>query len=656
MPNFQLNQEQLKAVQLTNGRILVLAGAGSGKTRVITYRIAHLIQNCSIDPTSILGLTFTNKAAKEMRDRLKTLVPIQAAKKTCLSTFHSFCLMLLRKEIEKLGGYNNHFTIYDEQDTERLIKNILKDSFQISTKELPPLKPIMAILSEAQNKGKSYLEKFKPSEQTFYQGLLDNFNSTLKAYNALDFDSLLTLAYELLEKFPDVLQKYQDKYRYIMIDEYQDTSPIQYKIAQKLAEKYNNLCVVGDDDQSIYAFRGAEISHILKFNADQIIKLEQNYRSAAYILKAANAVIANNRGRHKKKLWSQKTKDLKICLFHAPTDKEEAEAIAKKIVQLKQMENLKFKDIAVLYRSNALSRQLEMALMNVSWQENGFWKRGIPYKVFGGTEFADRNEIKDIVAYLRLIVNPRDREALLRIINVPRRGISNKTLESISQTAKKENCSFYQALQLILKAEKISLQKKTVLGIQQFVQAIEDAKKYFSAKQTPLYKTLKWFLEKINYRQAIKEDIKSEKGEIFKWENVEEAINALAQYEDTQENPSLADFIATTALAKQNLFKPENQTKDKLQLMTFHSSKGLEFRACFLVGLEDHILPHEKNQTDFGIEEERRLFYVAMTRAMEHLSLSMAQNRRRAGGMVATAPSRFLMEIPKELLQISSYR
>ena len=670
MPQWKLNAAQEKAVLATEGRVLVLAGAGSGKTRVITYRIAHLIQNLKVEPSSILGLTFTNKAAEEMRSRLKTLISKDQAKKAHLSTFHSFCMSILRKEIQKLG-YTPHFTIYDEADNERLIKNILKDTLKISTQELPPLKPIIAALSEAKNKGSKAFEHVNKPERKFFQELFERFNFTLKAYNALDFDSLLTLTLELFEKFPAVLKKYQEKYRYIMIDEYQDTSSIQYKIAEKLAANNNNLCVVGDDDQSIYAFRGAEISHILNFKADHMIKLEDNYRSAPSILEAADSVIKNNKGRHLKKLRSQKKDIAKIALFHTPTDKEEAEAVAEKIVRLKKNNHLALKDIAILYRSNNLSRQMEMALMNVFFEENGQWNKGLPYKVFGGLEFAERSEIKDIMSYLRIIANPQDKEALVRIINVPRRGISEKTLTYLTSFSQKQNLSFWKALKAIADKknqaedetgdapahENTPLKSKTLKGIVNLVEAIDEAKVRFASK-TPLFETLKWFLERINYRQAIREDTKSEKAEIFKWENAEETISALSQYEEEQkDNASLADFIATTALARQNPFKSEDKNRqDRVQLMTFHRAKGLEFKACFLIGLEDHILPHEKSQTKAGIEEERRLFYVAITRAMDYLFLSMAQNRRKGGGKMTTNPSRFLKEIPKELLEISSCR
>lgn len=660
MSNWNLNTQQRQAVDTINGRILVLAGAGSGKTRVITYRTANLIKN-GIDPKSILGLTFTNKAAQEMRSRLKNLIPAEEAKKVTLSTFHSFCLSILRKEAAKLG-YGANFTIYDEKDVERLIKNLLKETFLISTKQLPAIGPIISVFSDAKNKNNYSFAHLNKNEGKLIKELFERFNAALRTYNAVDFDSLLTLTFELFEKHPDILAKYQDKYKYIMIDEYQDTSPTQYQIAEKLAEKNNNLCVVGDDDQSIYAFRGAEISHILKFKADHVIKLEQNYRSSPIILEAADSVIKNNQGRHLKKVWSEKENKSKLILFHAPTDKDEAEAIAQKAIALKQAYHLNLKDIAVLYRSNALSRQLEMALMSAPWQDKGSWRRGIPYEIFGGTEFAERSEIKDVIAYLRVIVNPQDLEALLRIINVPRRGISDKTLETLANYAKEKNLSLYQTLEMVARQEKnqeepsIILQNKTLKGCISFLDAIEEAKTRFTSGQ-PLFETLKWFLEKINYRQAIKEETKSEKAEIFKWENAEEVINALAQYEETEPNPTLTDFISTTALSKQNIFRNEQKSSfDKLQLMTFHSAKGLEFKACFLIGLEDHILPHEKSQTKTGIEEERRLFYVAMTRAMEHLYLSMAQNRRKGGGLIATSPSRFLKEIPKELLEITSYK
>ncbi len=630
----KLNEPQEKAVQTIKGRVLVLAGAGSGKTRVIVHRIANLIQ-LGANPQSILGLTFTNKAAAEMRHRLETLIGSESGKQVTLSTFHSFCMKILRKEIERLG-YTREFSLYDERDIQRLIQHLTRDMLGHEG-ELPSLAPTRAALSEAANQGLSAEEG--TWHDTFSKDLYLRLNSSLRAYNAVSFDSLISLTIQLFEQNPDVLEKYQDLFRYLMIDEYQDTNPAQFRLAELLSAKYNNLCVVGDDDQSIYGWRGAEVKNILSFKADHTIKLEQNYRSTSSILEAANAVIRNNQNRYNKSLWSASKQADPIEVFHAPTDAEEALAVVNRLIRLKQ-EGLRWRDMAILYRSNALSRHFEMALMQASWLgSEGKWLRGIPYEVFGGLEFSERSEIKDLLAYLRVIANPLDQEALLRIINVPRRGISDAYLDQITQENRSQNIPLWTVLE---KEEKKSARV--------FVDLIQQASLRF--KEPPFGEALKWLIEKINYKKAIEEEVKSEKMREFKWENVQECINALAE---TKEE-TLQDFVANTALNKQMIHNNKKTSDDKVHLMTFHSAKGLEFPACFLVGLEDGILPHEKSMAQTGLEEERRLFYVGITRAQKHLTLSMARSRMRMGKANPTAPSRFLYEIPKPLLKMTDHK
>lgn len=630
-----LNEHQEKAVRAVKGRILVLAGAGSGKTRVIVHRIAHLIHDLGANPQSILGLTFTNKAAAEMRHRVEGLIGI-AAKQVTLATFHSFCMQVLRKEIDKLG-YTREFSLYDEGDIQRLIKQLTREILGHEG-ELPSLAPTRAALSDAANQGYSAEEaKGATWHDSFSKDLYVRLQSTLRAYNAVSFDSLISLTIKLFEEHPQVLDRYQERFRYLMIDEYQDTNPAQFRLAELLAAKYQNLCVVGDDDQSIYGWRGAEVKNILNFKADQIIKLEQNYRSTSPILEAANAVIRNNKNRHNKNLWCSNKLAEPIEVFNAPTDAEEALSVINRIIRLKE-QGLKWRDMAILYRSNALSRQFEVALMQASWQQNGKWMRGIPYEVFGGLEFSERSEIKDLLAYLRVIANPLDQEALLRIINVPRRGISDGYLDALTQANRSAGVPLWNLLE--------KEEKKQVIA---FVDIIKEAQLRF--QHPPFSDAFTWLIEKINYKKAIEEEVKSEKMREFKWENVQECVNALAQ-----EEGSLQDFIASTTLNQNRQNFSQEKTDDKVHLMTFHSAKGLEFPACFLVGLEDGILPHEKSMMQTSLEEERRLFYVGITRAQKLLTLSMARARMRMGKTNPTNPSRFLFEIPKTLLKVVDHK
>lgn len=657
-----LNDQQKKAIGQVDGRVLILAGAGTGKTRVLTLRMAHLMTHLGVPPYSILGLTFTNKAAAEMRHRVGLFVNSASAKQVTLSTFHSFCMQILRAEIHRLG-YTTQFSIYSEQDVERLVKLIARDILEHEG-ELPSLSATLVAITQARNKGLTPDELPKDSDKwhdqfvrTVYQRLQDS----MRAYNAVDFDHLLWLAVELFEKYPDVLDRYQERYRYIMIDEYQDTNPIQYRLASLLAAKYNNLCVVGDDDQAIYGWRGANVNNILQFDRAFVIKLEQNYRSTQTILEGANSVIQHNRSRHGKKLWSNHKRGELIHLFHAPSEENEAEAVVCRLVKLKETLNLKWKDFAILYRSNALSRQFELALIKGMWKDGGNWVRGVPYEVFGGLEFYERREIKDLFAYLRAVVNPLDQEALLRIINQPRRGIGEGILDILTGYNRKHEIPLWEVLKGIHAFHKDfhdiiqQAQPKALEGIRQFIDTLEGAKKRF--KEEPLADAMTWLIERIDYRKAVKDDVKSQKMRDFKWENVEEFVSSLADYDQqcakNGQQSTLHDFITSFPLGENGEFdRKRDKEGNKVQLMTFHSAKGLEFPVCFLVGMEDHIIPHEKSVAQTGIEEERRLMYVAMTRAMKLLTISMAHKRKRMGKEHASKPSRFLYDIPKEFLNI----
>lgn len=662
-----LNEQQRQAVQTVNGRVLILAGAGSGKTKVLTVRMAHLIKNHNVSPKSILGLTFTNKAAAEMRHRIAQLVDESSAKQVTLSTFHSFCMQILRSDIHRLG-YTNNFSLYDETDVQRLVNYITRDEIQCD-KDLPSLQETMSIISNAKNKGLA-AEAITYSQnqwhENFARTLYQRLQDCMRAYNAVDFDNLLLLTVELFEKHPDVLQKYQERYRYIMIDEYQDTNPIQYRLASLLAAKYENLCVVGDDDQSIYGWRGADVRNILDFDRATVIKLEQNYRSMNSILKAANKVISHNTNRHSKMLWSTRGEGDPIEVFVAPTDADEAQAVVCRIAKLKETKGLRWKDFAILYRSNALSRQFELALMKHTWKNGDRWVIGIPYQVYGGVEFYERREVKDLFAYLRVIVNPLDQEALLRIINQPRRGVGEGALDKLTAYNRTKNIPLWQVIKDVCdnsentRELREACSGKALHGLADFVAIIENAKERFAQPQ--LHESLRWLIEKIDYRKAIQEEVKSDQMRNFKWENVQEFVNALAEFDKNSlleggDHKGLQDFI--TSMPLQNNWdaslKKNNRKDDMVNLLTFHSAKGLEFPACFLVGMEDHIIPHEKSMRETGIEEERRLMYVAITRAMKHLTISMAQRRMRMGKDEKSNPSRFVYEIPQELLKPTNW-
>lgn len=649
MQQTNLNEEQKRAVEATEGRVLILAGAGSGKTSVLAYRICHLIQAKQVSPTSILGLTFTNKAAFEMRERIGRMLDKKTSKQITLSTFHSFCCRILRKEISYLG-YTPEFSLYDEQDVKRLTKGIARQLLEHEG-ELPSLDSTMEKISFAKSRGLP-LEQGFDWHSCFAKDLFSRLQICMRAYNAVDFDSLLSLCVQLFEDFPDVLKIYQERYRYIMIDEYQDTNPIQYRLAELLSQNHSNLCVVGDDDQSIYAWRGAEVKNILQFPFTTKIKLEQNYRSTPTILSAANAVIKHNQERHQKELWSNQEIGDPIVMFHAPNDMEEAQSIVQRLIWTRKTYNIPWNEMAILYRSNILARPFEMALMQASWEKNGEWRKGIPYQVFGGTEFSERSEIKDLIAYLKVIANPLDQEALLRIINVPRRGISDQTLDRLTQINRTEQKPLWEVLKGDLPKE---LSDRAKGSVKTFITLIERARDKF--KTESMRSAFEWLIEEIQYKKAIIEDVKSEKMRAFKWENVTYCLDTIEAYEKEAEKPSLSNFLEDTLLDQERFHYHNKEMKeDKVSLMTFHSAKGLEFSACFLVCLEDHIIPHEKSLEENGIEEERRLMYVAMTRAKKHLTLSMARGRKRYGKEMNSTPSRFLFEIPKELIKITSHQ
>ena len=630
-----LNMEQRQAVECLEGPLLVLAGAGSGKTRVLTYRIANLIEH-GVKPWNILALTFTNKAAEEMRERTQALIGGDP-NDIWVSTFHSCCVRILRADIDKLGRERN-FVIYDADDQLTLIGSILK-RLQISDKDIPK-RELQAHFSDAKNKSldpeqylkdNAYLDEVVPRVFRAYQ-------KALWEANALDFDDLLCLTLKLFEQNPDILQKYRYKFQYVLVDEYQDTNLLQYKLIEMLCREHRNICVVGDDDQSIYGWRGADIRNILEFEKDfegaKVIRLEQNYRSTSIILDAANAVIDNNRGRKKKRLWTDKTGGERIELHTAPTERDEAAFVCKKILEGIR-EGRSYSDFAVLYRMNAQSRVLESTLINY----------GIPNKVYGGQRFYERREIKDIMAYLRLIYNPADDVAFRRIINVPKRAIGEATIGELSAVAEQRGTYL---LSVALDGEGLS--PRTAQKLRSFADTMGE---FIALSEImPLSDFTAQMIGALEYEQYLKAEDK--KGEIEnRMDNLRELIGNIKEIErDVPEGESaLAAFLENVALVSDT--DSLDSGSGAVTLMTLHSAKGLEFPVVFLCGMEENIFPTSRARNDLSssaIEEERRLCYVGMTRAEQKLYLLHARQRMLFGDYAFNRPSRFLAEVPQELL------
>ncbi len=630
----KLNPMQKQAVLTTEGPLLLLAGAGSGKTRVLTHRIAYLIEK-GVRPFNILAITFTNKAAREMKERVAAISP--QGDEVWVSTFHSTCVRLLRREIDKIG-YTNQFSIYDADDSERLIKNILKE-MNVSDKQYPVKAVISEIGSLKDNLIKpdefmSMVEKdFRKKKiaevyQIYQKRLADN--------NALDFDDLIFKTVDLFKQRPDVLEKYQERFKYILVDEYQDTNTSQYMLVKMLAAKYNNLCVVGDDDQSIYGWRGANIRNILDFEKDfpsaQVIKLEQNYRSTQIILDAANTVIRHNQNRKTKKLWTEQDGGEKIRYYHGTNDYDEARYICEEIQKGKKNGG-NYSDFAILYRNNALSRVLEEQLV----------RNAIPYRLFGGTRFYDRKEIKDILAYLKIIYNPSDDIAIRRIINVPKRGIGDTSVTRIAAYAAENDMSFFMALCDCNAVP--GLTARTYNSLVDFCSMLNDFKA--DAQEMTVSQIINEVLERTGYCDSLRlENTTEAEGRL---ENLSELINKASDYEaQNPEDPSLGGFLQEVSLVADVDAFTEDQ--DTVVLMTLHSSKGLEFPTVFIAGFEETIFPGYRafmaGPESSEMEEERRLCYVGITRAKEKLYLTSAQARLQHGQRVYNRPSRFLKEIP----------
>lgn len=631
-----LNREQQQAVQHTEGPLLILAGAGSGKTKVLTVRIAYLLAQ-GVNPYEILAITFTNKAAKEMKSRVEGLVG-DVANRIWLSTFHSFCAKFLRFELDNFLGYNSNFTIYDTSDSQVVIKAALK-ALNLDDKYYPVGAMISAI-SDAKNK-LMFASDYRKQARDFYQqkvaDVYEYYERELRKNNALDFDDLLLVAVKLLQSNAAVLDKYSKRFQYVMIDEYQDTNHAQYLLAYLLSSHWKNIAVVGDADQSIYAWRGADIQNILDFEKDYpnctSIKLEQNYRSTKIILDAANAVIDNNEGRPEKNLWTDKVEGAKIQHFTAQSEHEEAAFIGDTIVKKHDIHGVPYGDMAILYRTNAQSRVLEEALI----------KRALPYTMVGGTKFYDRKEIKDVLAYLRVLYNPFDDLSLLRIINVPKRSIGATTVSKLQDYARENGTSLFMTLTQLHLVDTIKGKTKEKLeefGILIFTLVAEMDDK-------SVLDILEAILDRTGYLAQLEES--TDPQDQARAENIGELLSVAKDFQDTNPTGTVEDFLEQVALV--NDVDSFEQEESKVTLMTLHAAKGLEFPIVFLGGLEEGLFPHSRTlMNPEEIEEERRLAYVGITRAEKELYISNATTRTVFGRTSSYLPSRFIDEIPAELV------
>jgi len=646
----QLNESQKLPTVHKNGPVMVIAGAGSGKTRVLTYRIAYLME-MGVDPFSILALTFTNKAAKEMKERIGLIVGETNAKSLWMGTFHSIFARILRSEAEYLG-YSSNFSIYDTQDSERLISSIIKE-LKLD-KDLYKHRNIRNRISSLKNNlvtVKAYLnnpelvQQDKESRKPMFGKIYQTYVNRCFKASAMDFDDLLLKTNELLNRFPEVLAKYQQRFKYIHVDEYQDTNHSQYLIVKALADKFENICVVGDDAQSIYGFRGANIENILSFQKDypnsSVYRLEQNYRSTQNIVNAANSVISNNLNKLEKKVWTENEIGEKIELSETPTDSEEGRFVASSIFEAKHNLQLQNDQFAVLYRTNAQSRSIEDALR----------RKNIPFQIYGGLSFYQRKEIKDILAYLRLIINSKDDESLKRVINYPARGIGLTTLEKIQIYSNENNLTLFEVLENINNYE-INVNKGTKEKLFDFFSMIKSFQ--ISNENLNALEILNEVLKRVGIVNLLKNEGSPEA--ISRIENIEELINAVQDFIEGQKeivdsSGSLSEFLEDVALIT-DLDKEVDNTKPKVSLMTIHLAKGLEFSHVYIVGLEEDLFPSALSSTTRSdLEEERRLFYVALTRAMKKVTISYSKTRYRWGKLNDCEPSRFISEIEEKYIK-----
>jgi superfamily I DNA/RNA helicase len=640
----QLNPEQFTAVQHTEGPLLVLAGAGSGKTQVITSRIVHLLTRLKVPAGQILAVTFTNKAAREMQERVRRAAGSKA-EGMLISTFHSLGVRILRRDIRRLG-YKPNFTIYGDSDQSGVVRQVLSD-LNIDTKQYPP-DQVRWQISMAKNrlmKPEQYAAQAATPLERITAQAYPRYQQQLRAYNAIDFDDIIMLTVQMLEELPEVQQHWQGCFRYLMVDEYQDTNAGQYQLIALLARQHGNLCVVGDDDQAIYGWRGADVANILNFSHERrgcnVIKLEQNYRSTGTILAAANAVIRNNSMRSDKQLWTASGSGEPIALLVADTDDDEARLVVEQL-QLAQYRNQRpWRDFAVLYRSNAQSRAYEEALR----------MEGIPYILVGGQKFFERKEVKDALSYLAVLANPRDEAALVRTINFPRRGIGDTTLLRLQQWSLEHSAPLFDTLGKAAEIEGLSEAARK--AVTEFHSQIMQELASFSATNMAAQATA--LFKRLGINQELYRTIDNPVQARKRIENIEQVINALAGFEERNPGAGLAAFLERIALLEDNRREAGDdgdKQQDAVTLMSLHASKGLEFPQVFLVGLEEGLLPHHRSMDeDPEVAEERRLCYVGITRAREQLTISRCLRRRKYGTWEERIPSRFLAEIPAELFE-----
>ena len=633
-----LNDRQCEAVKHTEGPLLITAGAGSGKTKVLTCRIAHLLE-LGVAPYRILAITFTNKAAREMKERVTKLVGAQADS-IWLSTFHSFCAKLLRFEVDGFHGYTRNFTIYDSSDQLVLVKDCLK-KLNLDDKQFMP-RSVLGTISSAKNvlmDAKAFAAKASDFYEQKVADVYALYQEKLRENNAVDFDDLLFLAVRLLQEKEDVREKYQSRFQYILVDEYQDTNHAQYALTKILAARWRNICVVGDADQSIYAWRGADIRNIIDFTRDYpdaaSIKLEQNYRSTKTILHAANAVIDNNESRPKKTLWTENPAGNKIIHYQAQTEHDEADYIAGVIYNRHEISHEPYGDMAILFRTNAQSRVLEEKLMRYA----------IPYTMVGGTKFYDRKEIKDVLAYLRLLYNPEDSLSLTRIINVPKRNIGATTMEHVAAYAEEQGISLFEALS---STDEIPVTKRARTSLENFAAMIFDLLNDIEGKD--VLSLIETVIKQTGYGDMLDKEAEHDPQGESRKENVGEFLSVAKDYMDSNPDGNLQDFLENVALVSD--VDDFESSDSKVTLMTLHAAKGLEFPVVFLTGLDEGLFPHSRTLLDPAqVEEERRLAYVGITRAERQLYVTNAITRTMYGRISAYMPSRFLAEIPPQLME-----
>lgn len=636
-----LNKEQYEGATTIEGQVLILAGAGSGKTRVLTHRIAHMVEDLNIAPYNILAITFTNKAAKEMKDRVRALIG-ECAENMWISTFHSTCVKILRREIDKIG-YKSSFTIYDSSDQKTLVKECMK-TVNINDKDISE-QEIISKIGKAKDRMQTARSFKLENESNFRENKIadvyEMYQKRLKENNALDFDDLIFKTVELFKSNPETLEFYQRKFKYIMVDEYQDTNGAQYELVKLLASKYKNICVVGDDDQCIYQWRGADIKNILDFEKDypdaKVIKLEQNYRSKGNILNAANVVIVNNSNRKSKALRTEQELGSKIKVYRAYSDSDEGDFVGKQILDIRKNEDKKYNDFAILYRTNAQSRIFE----------ESFRRKGIPYKIVGGTRFYDRKEIKDILAYLKVLINPQDDISIRRIINVPKRSIGDATVNKIQDFADSFELNMWDALSEVRSIP--TLTPRNVSCIDPFVQLMENL--MILSETTPVSMLIETILEDTGYMDQLKKSNEIE--DKSRIENLKELVSDAVDFEKNSEDKSLSAYLEKVSLV-QDTDKIEDED-DSVVLMTVHSAKGLEFPVVFMVGMENGIFPGSASfEKESEMEESRRLCYVGITRAKEILFMTSAEVRRVFGKTVAYSQSDFINEIKPDLKEYVS--